>query len=59
MWIKASESRKYWGEVANMREKQREKSWTQGEAKSRLDGGKHPSKCKWLNLSILANLFLL
>ena len=40
-------------------EKQRGKSWTYGEAKSRLDGGKHLSKCKWLNLSILANLCLL
>ena len=23
-----------------------------------MDGGKHPSKCKWLNLSILANFML-
>ena len=27
------------------------------QAKS-LDGGKHPSECKWLNLSILANFIL-
>ena len=23
-----------------------------------MDGGKHPSKCKWFNLSILANFML-
>ena len=26
-----------------------------GEAKLSLDDSKHPSKCKWFNLSILAN----
>ena len=29
-----------------------------GEAKPSLDDGKHPSKCKWLNLSILAKFNL-
>ena len=29
-----------------------------GEAKPTLDGGKHPSKCKRFNLSILANFML-
>ena len=29
-----------------------------GEAKPSLDDGKHPSKCKWFNLSILANFML-
>ena len=29
-----------------------------GEAKPSLNGGKHPSECKWLNLSILANFML-
>ena len=29
-----------------------------GEAKPSLDDGKHPSECKWLNLSILANFML-
>ena len=28
------------------------------ESKSTLDGGKHPSKCKWFNLSIFANFML-
>ena len=28
------------------------------EAKPSLDDGKHPSKCKWFNLSILANFML-
>jgi len=41
-----------WGEV-------REISWISSEAKPTLDGGQHPSKCKWLNLSIHANLCLL
>jgi hypothetical protein len=31
-----------------------------GRSSPRLDGGgKHPSKCKWFNFSILANLCLL
>ena len=34
------------GEVARSGEEQRGKSWFQGEAKSSLDGGKHPSKRK-------------
>ena len=34
---------KLWGEKKG-------KSWIQGEAKPTLDGGKHPSKCKWFNL---------
>ena len=29
-----------------------------GEAKPSLDGGKHPSECKWLNLSIFENFML-
>ena len=29
-----------------------------GGAKPTLDGGKHPSKCKWLNLLIRANFML-
>ena len=29
-----------------------------GEAKPSLDDGKHPRKCKWFNLSILANFML-
>ena len=33
-------------------------SWFQGEAKSSLDDDKHPSKCKWFNLSILVNFML-
>ena len=39
--------------------KQKGKSWIKGEAKPTLDGGKHPSKCKWFNLSIFPNLCLL
>ena len=35
------------------------KSWIYGEAKPTSDGGKHPSKCKWLKLSIFVNLCLL
>ena len=34
------------GEVARQGEEQSGKSWFQGEAKSSLDGGKHPSKRK-------------
>ena len=33
-------------------------SWIQGESKSTLDGGKHPNKCKWFNLSIFENFML-
>ena len=40
-------------------EKQKGKSWIKGETKPTLDGGKHPSKCKWFNLLIFANLCLL
>ena len=29
-----------------------------GEAESTLDDDKHPSKCKWFNLSIFANFML-
>ena len=29
-----------------------------GEAKPSLDGGKHPIKCKWFNLSIFENFML-
>ena len=29
-----------------------------GGGKPSLDGRKHPSKCKWLNLSIFANFML-
>jgi hypothetical protein len=34
-------------------------SGLRGRSSSRFDGGKHPSKCKWFNLPILANLCLL
>ena len=78
MWIKArhipnkrgempNES-SHEGEVARQEEEQKGESWFQGETKSTLDGGKHPSKCKWfqlvsinikrLNLSIFANIML-
>ena len=43
--------------VANRR-RNKGGSWFWGEAKPSLDDGKHPSKCKWLNLSILANFML-
>ena len=29
-----------------------------GRPKPSLDGGKHPSKCKWFNLSFFANFML-
>ena len=29
-----------------------------GETKPSLDDGKHPSKCKWFNLLILANFMI-
>ena len=45
--------------------KKRRKNWEKqrgimnlGGRKSSLDDGKHPSKCKWLKLSILANFML-
>ena len=52
------------GSSQHMREEQKIRgetkgeSWFQGEAKPSLDGGKHPSEYKWLNLSILANFML-
>ena len=52
------------GSSQHMREEQRVgggtkgESWLQGEAKPTLDGGKHPSKCKWFNLLILANFMI-
>ena len=45
------------GEVARQGEEQKGESWFQGETKSTLDGGKHPSKCKWFNLSIFAKIY--
>ena len=46
------------GEVARQVEEQKGESWFQGETKSTLDGGKHPSKFKWFNLSNFANFML-
>ena len=52
-WIKSTYERR----VANRRWN-KGGSWFQGEAKPSLDDGKHPSKCKRFNLSILANFML-
>ena len=38
------------GEVERQGEEQKGESWFQREVKPSLDGGKHPSKCKWFNL---------
>ena len=53
------------GSSQHMREEQqigggtKGESQLQGEAKSTLDGGKHPSKCKWLNLSIFCKFMFI
>ena len=39
-------------------EKQRGNDEFRGKAKSTLDDGKHPSKCKWFNLSIFVKFML-
>ena len=68
MWIKLSHipdkggeipsESSHEGEVTRQEEEQKGESWFQGEAKPSLDGGKHPSECKWLNLSNFVNFML-
>ena len=53
--IKANDHNKM-NEVANMGNKGG--MMDLGGGKPTLDGGKHPSKCKWFNLSIFANFML-
>ena len=48
----SSKGRNIWGETKG-------EIMDLGGAKPTLDGGKRPSKCKWFNLLIFANLCLL
>ena len=54
-WIKST----YEIGVANRGRNKRGNHSFRGRPESTLDGGKHPRKCKWFNLSIFANLCLL